>query len=216
VEVVQVNGRGYDSNVYLVLCGTPLLIDTGTGARRYFDAMLAELKEHLAPKDLSLIVLTHAHYDHSGGAKKLQQLTGAKVFAHALDARLLARGDARFTGARAFGGSQERLAVAELGEQLALGRNIVFDVLHTPGHTPGSVSLYHRASKSLFCGDLIFANGGFGRCDLPGGDAKKLYESAKKVASIEVANLYPGHGVWVEGDGWVHVRWALEEMGKWL
>ena len=68
-----------------------------------------------------------------------------------------------------------------------------FRVLHTPGHSPGSICLYWPREKALFAGDLIFSQG-VGRTDLPGGDGEELKGSIKKVSELDVEVLLPGHG----------------------
>ncbi|MCK4714993.1 MAG: MBL fold metallo-hydrolase, partial [Candidatus Aenigmarchaeota archaeon] len=68
-----------------------------------------------------------------------------------------------------------------------------FEVMHTPGHTPGSICLYDRKSKTLITGDTIFSDG-VGRTDMPGGNEEQLKESIDKLASLEVRRLLPGHG----------------------
>ena len=71
-------------------------------------------------------------------------------------------------------------------------------VFHTPGHSPGSVSLYWPDKKVLFTGDLIFKDG-VGRTDLPGGDSSLLKESIKRLKGLEIEWLLPGHGDMVSG-----------------
>ena len=74
-------------------------------------------------------------------------------------------------------------------------------VYHTPGHSPGSISLYDEQTKSLFCGDLVFMDGGVGRWDLPGGDYPTLVKSFELVLELDVENFYSGHGPVCEGTG---------------
>jgi len=76
--------------------------------------------------------------------------------------------------------------------------NIDLKIFHTPGHSPGSISLYLPDQKLLFSGDLIF-KGGIGRADLPGGDGSLLKESIKRLSELEIEWLLPGHGDIISG-----------------
>ena len=91
-----------------------------------------------------------------------------------------------------------------------------FEVIYTPGHTPGSMCLYSKISKSLISGDTIFAYGSFGRYDFPGGDVILLKQSIEKLAELDVDNLYPGHESYVEGEGEKHMAMVLESIRYFL
>ena len=67
-------------------------------------------------------------------------------------------------------------------------------MIHTPGHTPGSICLYEAQSKSLFSGDTVFPYGSVGRTDLPGGSSRDLIRSISRLVKLDVSVLYPGHG----------------------
>ncbi|MEM2327357.1 MAG: MBL fold metallo-hydrolase, partial [Archaeoglobaceae archaeon] len=85
------------------------------------------------------------------------------------------------------------------GEIFELGETKL-EIIHTPGHSPGSICLYEPKRKWLFSGDTVFAYGSFGRYDLPGGDPEKLIKSIELLSKLEVENLYPGHEDVVEGN----------------
>jgi len=87
-----------------------------------------------------------------------------------------------------------------------------FEVFHTPGHSPGSMCLYSKASKTLISGDTIFSGGWFGRYDFPGGDRHLLKQSIERLTKLDVVNLYPGHEPMVEGDGRRHMMMVLENI----
>jgi hydroxyacylglutathione hydrolase len=141
------------------------------------------------------IVITHAHIDHIGGAAKLKRVTGAPVLLNANDQALLKMLDvqASWIGMR----PPENTAIdagLNTGDKLRAG-GVVADVLHTPGHTEGSVCLYFAAEKKLIAGDTLFA-GSIGRTDLPGGSFKKIMESllGPVLALPDETIVVPGHG----------------------
>ncbi|MFN2387997.1 MAG: MBL fold metallo-hydrolase [Actinomycetota bacterium] len=155
-----------------------------------------QLAAVIAAKDLTVtaIVATHAHFDHIVAAEQLRALTGASFHLHAADGPLL--GWMQESG-RLFLGVElppppEVDATPGEGDALAAGA-VRLEVLHTPGHSPGSISLVHP--DALFCGDTLFA-GSVGRTDLPGGDTDLLVEAVKdKLFRLDDdLVVYPGHG----------------------
>jgi glyoxylase-like metal-dependent hydrolase (beta-lactamase superfamily II) len=141
------------------------------------------------------IVITHAHIDHIGGAQKLKTRTGAPVWMNANDQALSEHLDmqAQWLGMR----TPERTTIdteARDGDALRLGA-ADFHVLHTPGHTQGSISLYIPAEGKLVAGDTLFA-GSIGRTDLPGGDGRQILRSIhdKLLPLPDETVVVPGHG----------------------
>ncbi len=128
---------------------------------------------------VELIFATHSHSDHTAGIKALAQRTGAKVVVHKGDAPSLQRG--RIPTDK----------VVEDGEKLRLGE-IEVEVIHTPGHTPGSMCLL--ADGKLMTGDTLFV-GNCGRTDLSGGSTRQMFESLhnKLKALPDNVEVYPGH-----------------------
>ena len=149
-----------------------VVVDPGDDIRR----IRAILSRHgLAVK---WIVITHAHADHIGGANRLRSLTGAPVYMHPADHQLLPHLalQAAWLGMRDPGAVDIDTALAE-GDTLGpAGASLT--VLHTPGHTLGSVSLLCSEERKLLAGDTLF-RGSIGRTDLPGGDYRKILGSIK-------------------------------------
>lgn len=140
------------------------------------------------------ILCTHGHADHVAGAGPLSEAVGAPVYIHELDAGALSAARSKVVGLA--GGviprrPREVRHIAD-GDEIKVGR-IALRVLHTPGHTPGSVSFY--TPGYLFCGDLIF-QGSIGRTDLRGGSLQALLRSVReKVWELpEETCIMPGHG----------------------
>ena len=169
----------YQTNCYIIhdeQSKTCCVIDPGYEA----ETILAECKK--LGLSIEAILLTHGHFDHVGAVKELAAETDCKVFLHTADLTMppmMTAGQLYHTDSYAEG-TQLNLAGLSIG------------VLHTPGHTPGSVCLV--CADSIFSGDTLFA-GSCGRTDLPGGDWATITTSLNRLAKIE-GNfwVYPGHG----------------------
>lgn len=193
MPVTWIEGRGYLGNSYIV---GDILVDAGV------------LPSDIAPfRDaITTVVLTHCHFDHTAHLKEIARLCEATILIHPADAPGLT--EELLSLSHHFGGSPPETAPGSfINEGDRIGPLLV---LHTPGHTPGSICLYLEEEKSLISGDTVFTDGAFGRYDFPGGDRAALQQSIERLARLPVEGLYPGHGLPALQDGHRHIAAARE------
>ena len=185
--------------VGLLQCNCTLLGDEATGEAMVIDPgdNIPYILERLAAHKLTLkqIVVTHAHIDHVGGALRLKRATSAPVLLNENDLSLLKMMDVQ---AAWLGVATPEVAAPDenAGDGLVVGiANHKAEVLHTPGHTQGSICLHFAPEKILFAGDTLFA-GSIGRTDLPGGDGRLILRSIHErlLPLADETRVIPGHG----------------------
>lgn len=184
-----------ESNCYLIYDETltagespnGVVVDPGGDLRRLFMELA---RRSVRPRYL---LNTHGHFDHTAANAQLQAAFPAPLGLHPGDHALLAAGG----GAALFGLTHSSSPAPDLelhdGLILEIGR-LHLEVLHTPGHTPGSVCFYCPEEAALLTGDTLFA-GDVGRTDLPGGDARQLTASLRRLLALPPeTRVLPGHG----------------------
>jgi hydroxyacylglutathione hydrolase len=181
-------------------CNCTLLGDETTHEAMVIDPGddIPDILVRLAKHSLTLrqIIVTHAHIDHVGGAVLLRKATGAPVLLNEKDLALLEMMDVQ---AGWLGVPTPAVAPpdasAEDGMKVGLA-NLAAEVLHTPGHTPGSICLHFAKENLLLAGDTLFA-GSIGRTDLPGGDGRQILHSLRNRLLVlpDATRVVPGHGV---------------------
>ena len=181
-------GMEPDCNVYLV--DGELLIDAGTGV--HFAEIKGQIEAICDPHNIRLLVNTHYHFDHTGANKKFRDWLKLAVAIHTSDKKAVEAGQ---TLAELFG---HRARIMTIDRTLRVGnivktKNFNFEVMPTPGHTPGSICLYEKEKRILISGDTLFENN-VGRTDLPGGDHGDLVESLNRLSKLNIEYLLPGHG----------------------
>jgi len=177
------------ANCYIVGCEetkVAAVIDPGDEADRIL-IILAE-----AGLTVQTIINTHGHFDHVSANQRMKEVTGAELLIHTLDAPMLSQLSAT---AASWGMSSEDSPPPDRtiahGDVVQVG-NIDLTVIHTPGHTPGGISLH--SNKAVFVGDTLFA-GSIGRTDFPGGDFGVLKTSIQEnlFTLNDDVTVYPGH-----------------------
>lgn len=203
-EIYQVGGSmlsaSADAAIYLVkFAGHAALVDAGTGrGERHLLENISSVETDLS--EIELILLTHCHYDHTGGVKALKQRLQCQVVAHELDARFMEKGDNQVTAANWYNSELQPFIVdrklTEARENITLGERII-TAIHTPGHSPGSV-VYVTESEGL---SVVFAQDVHGPLD-PGffSNRTDYLQSLKRILDLKADILCEGHYGIFRGD----------------
>ena len=182
VKTLSVGELG--TNCYIVTeNGTAVVIDPADECERIVSALEGD--------ELSGILLTHGHFDHTGAVNELKKRYGCEIIISAEDEEMLS--DNKKNAAFLIGAFPSPITADKLvkdGDIIEIG-SLSFEVISTPGHTKGSVT--YKIDDSLFTGDTLF-KGTVGRCDLYGGNSARLIESLEKLATLDDSfKVYPGH-----------------------
>ncbi len=195
-SISLISSGGFESNIYVV--NKELMIDAGTGFHPKI--LVRELGGlGLFFEDIKRIILTHGHFDHVAGVHLFKH---AKVGIHKEDAGILEKGDHHESMAKMYSAKLKARKpdfILDDGDLIKSGE-LKLRVIHTPGHTKGSICIYSEKDKILFSGDTVFSEG-FGRIDLPGGSSDEMKKSLEKLSSLEIDTILPGHGDVVWGSG---------------
>ena len=182
-----------ESNSYLVFGDRCCVIDPGISA--------SSVLKHKGDYNIRIDVLinTHCHFDHVGANASILGNGGVEAYAGVYDADALSSGDDSLQLASLFGKRPVKHNVDKVlldGDAIDLG-GLTLEVLHTPGHTKGSICLYEPVSRTMFTGDSVFADA-VGRTDLKSGSPVELEASVRRLAEFHdkkgISRIYPGHG----------------------
>lgn len=196
-----------DTNMYLISDGAACAGGNGGEGGASASTMvvdppgdLSDFAEALRRRSLDAVVLTHRHFDHVGAAKALREASGAPVIASSIDAPVICGDEEIPENDRTFEPCPVDQAVGH-GDILTIG-SLPWKVIHTPGHTPGSICLYldprfgsnPQGAPVLVAGDTLFA-GAIGRTDFTGGSMDDMRRSLKRLAVLpDETVVLPGHG----------------------
>ncbi len=166
--------------------GEGLLVDPAGD----FDSIFAKVKQHRLR--ITQVVNTHGHFDHTSGNDQILRETGAELLIHEADAGMLGSISNKFLSRMSGGkGSPKACRTLRDGDTISSG-SVSLKVIHTPGHTAGSICLH--TPGHIFTGDTLFTEG-MGRTDLPGGSERKIMESIRnKILTLpDNTIIWPGH-----------------------
>lgn len=222
MEIVENVHRipGVNGNCYFITSPELVLVDTGLP--RHTRRILAYLTEVLRrePSDLKMIILTHSHFDHTGNAEELRRRTQAKIAAHAVEAdviegkvppprskSLLLRTFSPLVSVKPF-----PVDIKLSDGQVVAGCTVV----HTPGHTSGSISILHPSSGVLFCGDALRTPHGSlqGPSEKFSADYPQACASVRRIAGLEFEVLLSGHGEPVRPRASAQLQAAVPQLTK--
>lgn len=191
MKITRITGGPVQTNCYVLTdgeTGLTAVVDPGFESRELQDAVLAAGAENVRA-----ILLTHAHFDHITGVAKLRELTGARVYLSAQELTFVANPSLNAAGFF-FEGNVPPFRVDDPlgdGDEIGLG-SLTIRVLHTPGHTVGSICFV--VGDALFAGDTLMKLG-CGRTDLPTGSYRQMLDSLQRLAKLPGDyRVYPGHG----------------------
>lgn len=197
LKIYAVISYGLSSNTYIIESrDEKAIIDIGYGPpHSNINETLNIFKIDI--KDIKKILITHRHRDHTRELKKfIYENEEAKIYIHKND---------RDVVVESLKIDKDRVQTLYGDEEISIGE-IKIKAIHTPGHTSGS--LCFKYEENIFTGDLVFANGLYGRTDLPTGNQKELTRSLEKLLKLDVDSMFPGHGEITLKDAKSHIKLA--------
>lgn len=199
----------FDANTFVLQDDRTVLIDPGL--ETYLEPRLKALQDDgIAPTDIDVIALTHLHPDHCEATAALKDVSGARIALHPVQVDYLDLMDEASRESLGVGITKKFSADIVLTERLNLG-TADLEIVHTPGHSPGSICFYAADTKVLICGDLVFEQG-VGRTDLPFGNLDELQRSITTVSMLDTELLLPGHGRIIEGENNIKRNYEFVQM----
>ncbi len=199
-DVFLIKGRGLTSNVYVIGKNSITTVDAGNGT--IYNQLEPDFKSlGLRISNVVQAIITHAHHDHANGLIELVELADPKIFVFQSDARYL------------LGLREERIFRLEEGDFL---KTELFNlkVIHTPGHTDGSICLFDEKEKILFTGDTVFPGGFLG--NFPPREGRTIFSSLCKLTKIDVDIILSGHGKPLFEHGNQHIKKAYKTAASYI
>ena len=201
------NPTANNCNAFLINGEKKILVDPGH--YHLFDHVRDGLSRlSLSPRDIDILIITHGHPDHMESIKVFTDLP-AMIAISETEVDFIKKSAPHYGEVLGISSFEPDILLKE--GDLTVG-NVTFNVIHAPGHSPGSICIYWHDKKVLFTGDVIFDQG-IGRTDLPGGDGQELKQSIKRLSRLDVEYLLPGHGDIVSGKELVSTNFSgVERM----
>lgn len=196
MKIYPIISYSNDSNCYIIIDEKICIIDTGF--TKYIRKKIFEILDKTQKDKEIFIINTHCHYDHIGNDSKIfKKFPNTSVFISEYDKSTIINKDENKVLNYLFGKKFpeidiEMVKFVKNGMIINLGKTNL-EILHTPGHTYGSISIYEKESKSIFTGDLVFADS-IGRNDFVDSNAELQKNSIEKILKTNFEILYPGHG----------------------
>jgi hydroxyacylglutathione hydrolase len=179
-----------DCNTYVITGEPGVIIDPGN-AEFLSDRLDGMRQDGIDPASIGIIANTHLHIDHCSANEAFREISGAKITLHPVQKKNY--DFVVIEGARVFG-----LTPTEFTEDTVFNndrltiREVEWEIIQSPGHSPDCICFYHRAEKILICGDVVF-DMNTGRVDLPGGNGEELKKTIESLSQLDIEYLLPGH-----------------------